>query len=117
MSWVVPRIGLQKDPKDLFTTFSRQKVQIKSGETLVGVFSLWAGHKVTDEDFYQLYKDPLRVASRSQFTKNKPMKNQPMRVPLFQPAETNGRRREGIGCRLGVLSNRSRLRPQVGRAA
>ncbi|XP_031313940.2 E3 ubiquitin-protein ligase RFWD3 isoform X2 [Camelus dromedarius] len=40
-----------------------------------------------------------------------------MRAPLFQPAATKGRRREGIGCRLGLLPNRSRPIPRLRRVA
>lgn len=70
MNAIVPRLRLRKDPRDLFlTTLPRQKVQIKSGETLVLFSSLWAGHEVTDEGFYQLYEAPSRVVPPRQFTR------------------------------------------------
>lgn len=84
MNAIVPRLRLRKDPRDVFlTTLSRQKVQIKSGEKLVLVFSLWGGHEVTDEGFYQWYEAPSRVVPPRQFTKD-----QPMREPLFQSVTT-----------------------------
>lgn len=112
MNRTVSCLRLRKDPRDpLPTTFSRQKVQTKSGETLVGFFSLWAGHQVTDEDFYQLYKAVSRMVLRSQFTKDQPMRGR------FFSQRLKGRRREGIGCHLGMLPNRSSPRSQLGRAA
>lgn len=95
----------------VLTAFFPQKGQINSGKT-PPIFSSGAECEVTDVGFYQLYEVSSRVIPPSQFTKD-----QPMRMLLFQPETTKGRRREGIGRRLRLLPNRSRPRPRLRRAA
>lgn len=107
----VPRLRLRNDPRDRFrATFSRQKVQIKSGETLVLFFSLWAGHEVTGEGFYQLYEASLRGPAQSVY------EGSANERAAFSIRATKRRRSQDTGRRLRPLTNRSRPRPQLRRA-